>query len=89
MYKTKKLSEHPAAQCKINIFNNGDIDFISYSTRVISVKHEDNNKKIECTGLYSMTTRKQITWFLREYFPELSFDFIKSIAGSGFTPLTI
>lgn len=80
MYKTKNLKDHASAQCHVRIWDNGDIDFISYVTRVISI-HGD---KIECTGTYSRTTAKQIGWFLREYMPNLNYYDMKKIVGKGF-----
>jgi len=50
----------------------------SYSTDVIIV--EDG--LLECTGLYSMTTRKHISAFLREYYPDINFYDVKAIAGT-------
>ena len=38
---------------------------------------------LECTGLYSMTTRKHISAFLWEYYPNITFNMIKAIAGTG------
>ena len=82
---TKKLSGHQSAQCRVNIFDNGDIDFISYVTRVISIRKDKNgNRQVECTGTYSATTRKQIGYFLREYAPDLSYYDIKGIASKGY-----
>jgi hypothetical protein len=51
----------------------------SYRTDVIIVDHGI----MECTGLYSMTTRKHISAFLWEYYPYISFDMVKSIAGTN------
>lgn len=51
----------------------------SYSTDVIIVKDE----WMECTGLYSMTTRRHISAFLLEYYPHISFNMVKSIARTG------
>ena len=50
----------------------------SYSTDVIIVE----KGKLECSGLYSMTTRKHISAFLREYYPNISFYDVKAIAGT-------
>lgn len=82
---TKKIKGHQAMQCRINIYENGDIDFISYYTRVISIcKNQEGKRIIECTGTYSATTRKQIGYFLREYAPDLSYYDMKGIAGNGY-----
>ena len=51
----------------------------SYSTDVIIV----DKGLLECTGLYSMTTRKHISAFLREYYPDITFYDVKAIAGTS------
>lgn len=85
---TKKLRGHQSMQCKVNIFENGDIDFISYVTRVISIrKDKKGNRQIECTGTYSATTCKQIGCFLREYLPEFTYFDMKRIAGAGYVAM--
>lgn len=76
---TKKLKNHANAACRVRIHNDGNIEFISYSTLVIKL----NEDTIECTGTYSQTTRKQIGWFLKEYAPEYSYHDMKAIAGKG------
>ena len=76
----KKLAGHPAAQCKV-ILNDGNIALISYNTTVIKVAKYDNGYIMTCSGLYSVTTSRHISWFLREYFPKIAFYDIKSIAG--------
>lgn len=70
-YKTRKLSNHPAAQCRVRLYDNGDICFQSYHTDVLY--YDSLFKRLYCSGTYSQTTAKQITWFLREYFPNLSY----------------
>ena len=82
--KKYNLRNHAAAQCHIRIHDNGDIDFISYYTRVISIVYRDGKRMIECTGTYSATTRKQIGWFLKEYAPDKNYYDMKAIAGEGF-----
>ena len=87
MTTTKKLRGHQSMQCKVNIHENGDIDFISYSTRVISIRGNGKNRMIECTGTYSATTRKQISYFIREYLPEFTYFDMKRIAGAGYVAM--
>ena len=82
MTRTTHLKAHPSCQCKINIDGNR-IDFISYTTRVISIIVENGKRLIECTGTYSRTTAKQITYFLREYAPDLCLEDMKKIQGKG------
>ena len=53
----------------------------SYYTDVVIV----DNGWISCTGLYSMTTRKHISAFLREYYPAISFQTIKTLAQTGYS----
>ena len=83
--KTTKLRNHQYCQCNIIIDNdNNRIDFISYTTRVISIIAEKGKRMIECTGTYSPTTARQITYFLREYAPDLCLADMKKIVGKGF-----
>lgn len=83
----KNLVNHPYAECYVKEYENGDIDFISYVTRVISIVVKNGKRMIECTGTYSPTTRKQIGWFLREYAPDLNYHQIKAISGEGFVEI--
>ena len=84
---TKKLRNHPYSNCRVNLHSNGNIDFISYSTRVITIRNNNGNREIECTGTYSATTRKQIGYFLCEYAPDLNYYDMKRIAGSGYVTM--
>ena len=82
----KRLAGHEYAQAAV--YENGNqLDLISYITRVITVKHENGKRMIECTGLYSRTTIKHIGWFCREYLPDLTYYDIKNIAGKGFVEI--
>ena len=82
----KRLAGHEYAQAAV--YENGNqIDLISYVTRVITVKHENGKRLIECTGLYSRTTIKHIGWFCREYLPDLTYYDIKNIVGKGFVAI--
>ena len=79
-----KLKNHPYCNCYIeidNIENPTQISFISYRTVVIYATKKDNVWHIECSGTYSQTTRRQISWFLREYFPKIDYFNMKEIAG--------
>lgn len=78
-----KLKDHPYCKCYV-LKENNVINFISYTTTVIiAVKSTENENEwhLVCTGTYSQTTQKQISWFLREYFPLLNYYNIKEIAG--------
>lgn len=60
------------------------IKLVSYITEVIIAVRNPKNKNewfLKCTGTYSQTTRKQIGWFLREYFPKIDYFDMKEIAG--------
>lgn len=78
-----KLKIHPYCNCYVL----KDIDIIklvSYITEVIIAVRNPKNKNewfLKCTGTYSQTTRKQISWFLREYFPKIDYYDVKEIAG--------
>ena len=79
----KSLSKHKSAQCLVIEYDNGDYDLISYSTNVIKVRFKGGKRFIECTGLYSATTRRHIGWFCYEYLPDLCYYDIKEIVGCG------
>ena len=82
----KRLAGHEYAQAAV--YENGNqLDLISYVTRVITVKHENGKRMIECTGTYSRTTIKHIGWFCKEYLPDLCYYDMKQIAGKGFVAI--
>lgn len=60
----KKLSTMPYAQAHIEIDDNGDIALFSYVTRVATLTKDG---WLTVYGLYSMTTRKHISAFCKEY----------------------
>ena len=71
-----KLKNHPYAQCSVRVLLDGSVVFTSYNTDGIYV---DKDGWLYVSGLYSATTRKQISWFLKEYVPALSYYDIKSL----------
>lgn len=73
----RRLNKHPSAQCNV-IWENNELKFISYTTLVLYTE----KGRLYCTGTYSPTTRKQIGWFLREYFPQYNYYDIKKIANT-------
>lgn len=76
----KRLANHKHANC--HVIQEGDVTiFVSYTTAVIFLNKEAGT--IECTGTYSPTTRKQIGYFLKEYYPSLGYHDMKAIAGKG------
>lgn len=78
-----KLRDHKYSQCHVVFYSDASFDFISYNTIVISGELVQGcNYKLKCSGLYSATTRRQIGWFLKEYFSNISYYDIKRIAGS-------
>lgn len=84
----KKLNDHKHAQCHVQYDNSKDFYvFWSYNTPVITVKiygdNEPGLRGFTCFGTYSPTTRKQIGYFLKEYFPDITYQDMKSIVGMG------
>ena len=78
-----KLKNHPYCKCYV-LKDNDIIKLVSYITEVIIAVRNPKNKNewfLKCTGTYSQTTRKQISWFLREYFPKIDYYDVKEIAG--------
>ena len=61
---TKKFTDHKYAQAHMETIPNG-IALYSYTTRVAELK----DGWLRIFGLYSMTTRRHIGWFMRELGP--------------------
>jgi len=69
----KRLTNHKSAQCHV-VVEEKVIEFWSYSTMVIRATNILGGVwSLNCTGTYSQTTRRQIGWFLKEYFGELDY----------------
>lgn len=87
----KRLKYHQYAQCYVTINEEtGAIKSISYNTIVIvAIPLGARKWSPTCSGTYSQTTRKQIGWFLAEYFPSCTYYDMKSIAGTGETFITM
>ena len=81
---TKKLREMPYAQACVRNYADIGRDLIvlqSYNTDVIIIDHD----WLECTGLYSMTTRKHISAFMREYGNGFTFQDVKKAFEGHYT----
>lgn len=74
MYTVKKLSAMPYAQAHIKILDDGSVHLFSYVTRVAIYRPD---KWLMVTGLSSMTTRRHISAFLKEYVPSVDFQMAK------------
>ena len=77
----RKLRKMPHAQACVRDYSDVGRDKVvlqSYYTDVITV----TDGKMYCSGLYSMTTRKHISAFLWEYFPQIGFQKVKEIVGN-------
>lgn len=61
--KTKKLTQMPYAQAKVIILDNGEIALRSHETVAAGIR----NGWLYINGLYSMTTRRHIGAFVKEY----------------------
>lgn len=84
MLEIRKLTNHKSAQCYVSIEDNGIINFISYTTLVIqAVPLPSGQYILSCSGTYSATTRRQIGWFLKEYFGDVSYYDMKKCAEDG------
>ena len=78
----RTLRRMPYAQAKVRDYADIGRDMRilqSYRTDVVIVI----DGWMECTGLYSMTTRKHISAFLWEYYPNITFNMVKAISGTG------
>ena len=78
VHKMKKvLKEMPYAQAKVITTPDNNIMLQSYSTIVATI---DNEGWLTIYGLYSMTTRKHIKAFCKEYCGFSDFSLIKTLA---------
>lgn len=80
MTNIRKLKDHPYAQCCV-IDDGRQIILRSYNTDVII--YNPFTGVLICTGLYSMTTRRHISNFLKEYLPAVNYQTVKKIAGNN------
>lgn len=64
MTKYIKFKDHPAAQATIVIKDSGIINLVSYTTTVATI---DAGGWLHINGLYSATTRRHISWFVRDF----------------------
>lgn len=76
----KKLSAMPYAQAHIEIHEDGSISLFSYVTLVA---HITADGWLTVYGLYSATTRKHISAFMREYAKPCNYQTAKTIYNNG------
>ena len=60
--KAKKVAGHEKAQAKVNYYEDGSMELVSYRTTVATV---DAAGWIHVNGLYSRTTIKHLGWFAK------------------------
>ena len=59
---SKKFDGHQQAAARINYYDDGSMELVSYTTVVITV---DKDGWMHVNGLYSRTTIKHIGWFAK------------------------
>ena len=83
----RKLKNHEYAQVHIEIENDMDgvvYRLVSYSTHVATVhRTNDDCWFLDCHGLYSMTTRRHISWFLDDINSPFTFQDAKRSTETG------
>lgn len=77
----KKLTAMPYAQAHIEIDNENNIHLFSYVTHVATITHDG---WVTVNVLYSMTTRKHISAFMKEYGGVLDFQSAKAAYEGGY-----
>ena len=77
----RKLSAMPYAQAHIEISDEGVITLFSYVTRVAEI---DADGFLTVFGLHSMTTRKHIGAFVKEYTPCFDYQSAKACYEGGY-----
>lgn len=68
--RIRKIRDHESAQVAVHEYRrdygdnvNADV-LVSYTTSVLCIDYDAHT--VECRGLYSRTTIKHISWFMRE-----------------------
>ena len=79
----KALKDHPSMSCRIRIYEDGTIELVSYTTMVLRAVRRDPDTReywVEAHGtfwdnerVFTPTTARHLSYFLREYFPDLSY----------------
>ena len=83
---TRKLKNHEYAQARVEIENDdGSITYrlVSYSMHVATVVKTSAGWFLDCYGLYSMTTRHHISWFLDDIGSPFTFQDAKDSVETG------
>ena len=83
---TRKLKNHEYAQAHVVIENDDDsiiYRLVSYSTHVATVHETAAGWLLDCYGLYSMTTRRHIGWFLYDIGSPFTFQDAKRSVENG------
>lgn len=63
MYTKKSNNGHNYAATYVRLYDNNTVELVSYATTVIIITSDG---WMTITGLYSRTTIKHISWFMRE-----------------------
>ena len=82
----RKLKNHEYAQAHVEIENDDDsiiYRLVSYSTHVATVTETAAGWFLDCYGLYSMTTRRHIGWFLNDIGSPFTFQDAKCSVETG------
>lgn len=74
----KRFDSHKQASAYV-IIDGNTISLVSYTTVVAVI----SDNILTVNGLYSATTRKHISWFMREYASPWTFQTAKSLALNG------
>ena len=82
----RKLKNHEYAQAHVEIESDDDsiiYRLVSYSTHVATVTETAAGWFLDCYGLYSMTTRRHIGWFLNDICSPFTFQDAKCSVETG------
>lgn len=83
---TRKLKNHQYTQAHLEIENDDDsiiYRLVSYFTHVATVTETADGWFLDCYGLYSMTTRRHIGWFLDDIGSPFTFNDAKCSVETG------
>lgn len=81
MTTERRLTNHPSMNCRVCLHDDGTIVLRSYATNVVEI---DPDGWLVCAGLYSATTRKHISLFVREYTRTMNYYDVKKAFENGY-----
>lgn len=82
-YTTSVIKATPIGKCDLSKFDAIHQPSCTTAVERDGIMAKDTEYVLTCTGTYSQTTSRQISWFLREWFAGISLGDMQEIAGQN------